>query len=387
MGNLKNLFYSSFFSGIVSGALGVIMPVYLSEVFGTSLTSMGFVFSAYALLFALLQVPSSYLGDRFRRKTLLVISSLLDGAMLVVYALGSRVSHFFLGKGVEGVATALSRSPSDALLINLSEKHRFSESFGNLVGYFSVGYVLGFLIAGPLAGMLGFRKAILSLLLFQLVSLAFILLIRIKERTQAIKFNLKKFFHKPHRNLKILALTGMLITFVEYMDYTVTVIYVKEVYNASLTQIGVFMGASWLAYGIVQIFFGRFSDRRGRKGLYLFGAFVAGVSALLMPSMPSLLLGTACFALLAVGHGIAFPAVRGMTASFASKEYMSQDFGMVTAFEELGAVFGFPIMGWIADNLGYSMAFYLRGTVILVVAVVVVVLIKEKKKEAWPTPE
>ncbi|MBM3309632.1 MAG: MFS transporter, partial [Candidatus Altiarchaeales archaeon] len=75
MGNLKNLFYSSFFSGIVAGALGVILPVYLSEVFKTSLTTMGFVFSAYALLFALLQIPSSFLGDRFRKKTILLVSA------------------------------------------------------------------------------------------------------------------------------------------------------------------------------------------------------------------------------------------------------------------------------------------------------------------------
>ncbi|MFH1126447.1 MAG: MFS transporter, partial [Candidatus Altiarchaeota archaeon] len=155
MGNLKNLFYSSFFSGLVVGALGVILPVYLSESFKITLTTMGFIFSSYALLFVLIQIPSSYLGDRFNRRNIMILSALLDAVAVFVYGIASKLTHFLIGKGVEGISTSLSRSTSDTLLIDLSEKHRFSESFGNLIGYFSVGYVFGYFTAGPLVSMLG----------------------------------------------------------------------------------------------------------------------------------------------------------------------------------------------------------------------------------------
>lgn len=380
MGNLKNLFYSSLFSGVVAGALGVILPIYLSEDFKTSLTTMGLVFSAYALFFALLQIPSSYLGDRFNRKRILLVSALLEGVSVLVYGVAGKLTHFFFGKGVEGIATSISRSPSDALLIDLSEKHRFSESFGNLVGYFSVGYVFGFFIAGPLVGFLGYRKSILSLIVFQIISLLFLYRIKYGGSVNPIKFNLRKFFHKPHRNLKLLAFTGMLVTFVEYMDYTVTVIFLKDVYNASITQIGLVMGLGWLSYGLLQIISGKYSDKIGRKKFYLYGGIAAGVSALFIPNMPSIAAMALFFVLLSAGHGVAFPAIRGIIADSTSEKYRSQDFGFVATFEELGAVVGLPVMGWIADNIGFNMAFYLRGLVILLVTAFVYLLIKEKKK-------
>jgi MFS family permease len=380
MGNLKNLFYSSLFSGIVAGALGVILPLYLSEGFGTSLTSMGFVFSAYALLFAVIQIPSSYLGDRFNKRKILLASSLLDAVSILAYGLAGRVSHFVFGKGVEGVASSINRAPSDALLIELSERHRYSESFGNLIGYFSVGYVCGYLIAGPLVNLFGYRKAILSLLFFQAISLGFLWFVRHKETPKQIAFNLHKFFHKPHRNLKILAFTGMLVTFVENMDYTVTIIFLKDVYGASISQIGLVMGLAWLFYGVTQILVGRHADALGRKRVYLLGGAVAGISALILPNMHSIIPMTAFFILLSIGHGMALPAIRGIAAHSTSEKYRSQDFGYISAFEEAGAIFGFPIMGYIADNLGYNAAFYLRGITILSASCVVMLLIREHKK-------
>jgi MFS family permease len=331
-------------------------------------------------LFAFLQVPSSFLGDRFRKKTILLVSAVLEGVTVLIYGLAGSVRHFFFGKSVEGISTSISRSPSDALLVELSEKHRFSESFGNLVGYFSVGYVLGFFIAGPLVSLFGYRRAILSLVVFQAISLAFIYLIQHKEEVKHIKFNLKKFFHKPHRNLKILAFTGLLVTLVEYMDYTVTVIFLKDVYSASLTQIGLFMGLGWLAFGVMQIISGRHADQFGRKKVYVYGGILAGIAVLLIPKTNSLLTVTLFYIVVCLGHGIAFPAIRGITADSASNQYKSQDFGFITTFEEIGGFLGFIAMGWLADNFGFNLTFYLRGTVILLVTAMVYILINEKKK-------
>jgi MFS family permease len=380
MGNLKNLFYSSLFGGVASGVLSVVLPVYLNESFSTSLTSIGFIFSAYALLFALLQIPFSFLGDRMDKRKLLLFSAVLEGVCNLVYGLASSVSHFILGKGVEGTAAAVSRSPSSALLIELSERHRFSESFGNLIGFFSIGYVLGFLISGPMVESFGFRNTLFALVFFNLIALGFLLLIKHNRQAESIKFNLAKFFQKPHRHLKLFAVTGFLITFVERMDYTVSIIFMKEVYDASITQIGIAMALGWLSFGAIQIYSGRHSDKFGRRKSYLVGGVLAGLCAFLLPNMPSMGAMALLFMLLSAGHGIAYPALRGMLAESTSEKYRSQDFGFVTAFEEAGPLIGFPVMGWIADNLGFNAAFYLRGFVILAVSIIVCLAVKQKVK-------
>jgi len=377
MGNLKRLFYSSFFSGIALGALGVILPLYLSERFNTSLTSMGLIFSAYSLFFALMQIPSSYIGDKFSRKKVIVLSSIIESLALLIYGFAKNTYYFVLGKGFEGLSQSLSRSPSNALLIDLSERDRFSESFGNLIGYYSIGYVIGFFIAGFLVSPLGYSESILILLLFQLISIFFVFSISDSRKPAEIKFNLSKFLSKPNRNLKILGITGFIVTFVEYMDYTVTVIFIRDKFSASIIQIGIIMGLSWLAFGLMQIVFGKYADRVGKKKLYFIGSFSAAILMLLIPHMSSIIYFLILFTMLYCLQGIAFPAVKGLIADSTSKKYRSQDFGLVTTLEQFGPFFGLPIMGFIADNMGFNAAYYVRSIVNILAVLIVMKFVKE----------
>lgn len=379
MGNLKNLFYSSFYSGIAAGAVGVILPIYFNERFSSSLTLMGLVFSAYSILFILLQVPASFLGDRFNRKLLLVLTPILSAIALLTYGAANRVLHIFLGRGIDGLSNSLSRASSNTMLVEVSQPHRLSESFGNMIGAFSLGYVLGFFIAGPAVNTVGYSRALVSLCVFQAASLWLVLKIRYGQAVKPIKFNIKKFFRRPHRNLKILAATGLMVSLVESMDYTVTVIYLKNVYSASLTQVGIVMGLGWLSFGATQIVSGRYSDCVGRGRCYVYGISLACAAALVIPKMSSIYGVALSLAVLCVGHGIAFPSVRGIIAEHTSESYRSQDFGFVSTFEEAGRFIGLPAMGLIADKIGYSAAFYFRGAILITAAFTVYTLIPKKK--------
>lgn len=378
MGNLRNFFYSSFFSGIAGGALSIILPLYFSLKFESSLALMGLVFSIYSLLFIVLQIPSSYFGDKFNRRGILIFSDLLMLSTIVVYGAASRIWHFAVGNALKGLSGSLNRAASNTVLVDISQRERFSESFGNLIGSFFLGYVIGYLIAGPVVGMIGYQRALYGLAVFQAAALYFICQMRYEQKKRSIKFNIRKFFHKPHRTLKILALTGFLVSLVEVMDATVTVIFIKDVFSASITQIGLVLGVGYFSFGITQMIFGKRSDRGGRKKYYVYGMGLALVSAFMIPNMPSLVGVGLFFALLCMGHGIAFPAVIGIIAEHTSEEYRSQDFGFVSTFEELGKFVGLPLMGWIADTIGYDTSFYFRGAVLLTAAIIVALFVREK---------
>lgn len=297
---------------------------------------------------------------------------------VVIYGTANRIRHFAVGKSVSGFSGSLSRSPSNTLLVDISQRHRFSESFGNLIGYFSLGYVLGFFISGPAVNLLGYSDALYALIIFQVLSLVFLLRIKYEQKTTSIRFNIGKFFHKPHRNLKVLAVTGFLVTFVESMDATVTIIFLRNVYSASITQVGFVLGIGWFCFGVTQIILGKHTDRLGRKRCYVGGIALACLSVAIMPNMPSLKLVTLFFALLCVGHGIAFPAIKGIMAGYTSDTYKSQDFGFASTFEELGRFIGFPIVGLIADMAGFKSTFYLRSVVLIMAAIIVYFFIRER---------
>ncbi len=379
---IKRLFYSSLLGGISLGAVSVLLPLYLSKGFGESLTSIGLLFSAASLMLVILQIPAGFLADRFGRVNVMIAGSLLKAAAFSIYGGVKSTALFALGKGVEGSGSVMARVPGDSLLIEVSDKKRYSESFGNLVGYFSIGYVIGYFIAGTMAERIGFQASFFLLVLFELASIALILGISERRETTRVKFNFRKFFSKPSRILRIFSVCGFAIGFAECMDSAVTVLFLHDSLGASVAQVGLAMGACWLAYGVVLLKFGRIIDRRGRRSYYMMGLAIASACAFLLPHSGSIPVFVLLFAALGAGFGLLVPAARGIIAKHASRKYLSQDLGFVGIFEQLGPLIGLPVMGFMADNLGFASAFYLRGILLLVPAVIVYATLGKSDKGA-----
>jgi len=379
MGNLKNLFWSRFSSGIGVGVLGVILPLYIKAELNTSLAALGWIFAVYSLIFVLLQVPASFLGDRLNRRNILLCGSLLQVAAISIYGVSRSIWHFGLGKGVSGLGHSITRSPSSTLLVDICRRDRLSESFGNMIGFFSLGVVLGYFLAGPLSEAVGYRAAVLSVILFELIGFFYLYKIKYTQKTRPIKLNIKKFFKKPHRNLKILALTGMLVCMVECMDATVSVIFLRDRFCASTSGVGLVLGLLWLSFGLTQIEFGKRLDRWGRRRSYVVGMSLAALGSFLIPYASSLPAVALFFIILGIGHGIGFPAIKGIIAEHTSDAYRSQNFGYLTIFESLGGFIGLPLMGWIADHAGFDVVYYLRAGVLLSAVVFVFLLVKDRE--------
>lgn len=180
---LSDFFKATFFAMCGINAVMLFMSVYAKQVFGLddagliNLVSISTLFAIAGSLF------SGLLSDFLGYKRLLGLTFIL---WMVGFFLGAKAQHaqsYWLIGALVGIALGSTWAVSRALAIELAPKGRAAEVFGlfNLVGYFSgivgpLSWSLILLLLRPF-GVLGYRIALLSLILF--MCLGFIFLLRL----------------------------------------------------------------------------------------------------------------------------------------------------------------------------------------------------------------
>jgi MFS family permease len=163
-----------------------------------------------------------------------------------------------------------------------------------------------------------------------------------------------------NRSLLFVAVALLLWGFGEGMFFNFVPIYLDRQFLLSESQIGLVLGAFGLSMAITHIPAGRLSDRIGRRPL-LIAAWILGlISTLVMGvavALPLFLLGL-------FGYGLtAF--VSSPLSSYVTAARGSWPIGMVlsltTATFGLGMALGPVTGGWIGDNYGMRMSFFVAA--------------------------
>ncbi|MBI3979502.1 MAG: MFS transporter [Chloroflexi bacterium] len=150
----------------------VLLPLYLAQRLGLSVTEVGYLFTIQGLAIAAFTLPGGRLADRFGRKLLLLAGLALG--MLAPLAIGLNLVSGFLSAAVllaVGAAGTACLSPArSALLADAIPAHRA----GFLTGIYGtaedVGVLFGPLLGGILWDLAGPSVAFLALAAFALIS-------------------------------------------------------------------------------------------------------------------------------------------------------------------------------------------------------------------------
>ena len=174
LSGLSNFFKAMFFFLCVVNIIIIFMSVYATRVFGLS-ESQVINLVLFSTLFAIVgSLFSGYISDRIGYKRSLIIVLFLWGICLLSGGLARNTLFFWLIGPLVGVALGSTWVVSRALVIRIVPAEKVGAAFGlfGLVGYLSA--IAGALFWGGLLyflsplGELGYRIALLSLLLFLL---------------------------------------------------------------------------------------------------------------------------------------------------------------------------------------------------------------------------
>jgi MFS family permease len=143
-------------------------------------------------------------------------------------------------------------------------------------------------------------------------------------------------------------------------------IFLRDRFGLAFWQLAIAYLPAAVILGFLPGRMGRLSDRIGRVPLMVMGLLISALTSCAMPSLSSLGWFVAVFALNALGIVTATPPQKAMVGDLSQREQWGRAFGLYTFMASLGTAAGPLLGGWLYDQAGPSMPFYVNAVLLIV---------------------
>ena len=153
--NLSFLLVSSFFMQMLTGVVGISVPIYAANM-GASPMLLGVIGATGGLIYSFMPFVSGILSDKFKRKIFIFTSTFLYGSSCIFYMFAENPYMLIPIKAFEWFSVALFWPSAEALLTEVNESEleeilrKFNLSWGSAV-------IIGPMIGGSLISTLGIQ--------------------------------------------------------------------------------------------------------------------------------------------------------------------------------------------------------------------------------------
>jgi MFS family permease len=366
-----------------SGLSPVLIPI--REEFGLTYAEAGLVGSALFYAYVGILFPAGYIGDRLGRKIVLVTCTFWWAAASVLTGLANSFTTLFLSRFMTGIGQGSYFSNDRPIISAYTPREKAGLGQGISFIGLGTGMFLGYILAGLISSLLGWRYVFY---LFSIPSLIAALLILkvIKEPTGRGKnTNLPRRTEVPlsiifrKRDLWMLYIGGIPGVYAVWMAGTWVPAMFRELGVESLAISALF--ASLLGISAIPglTVTGYLSDKLGkrklgRKGLIAVEFFLMGFFMFLMGlavrQQWSALTGALIvfsFGFFVWGHWAAFYAI---IADIVPKEVQGSCYGLTNSINFIGSLIAPPLTGWIKDvTSSFEWGCYLTVIIILIGAI------------------
>ena len=350
-----------------------VLPLFAQHL-GAGPSGVGMVAAVSAFTGIIASIPAGMLSDRWGRKKMLIISSLVFGTAPLLYLFVTAIWQLALVRFYHGFATALFIPVSMALISDLFQKER-----GERMGWFSTATLLGRFLApiaggtilGALAASPGFSYTAVYAVCGLAGASAFFLAFRIPDtprdivRLQNWAETLQAFRSVvSHRAIIVTAFIEAAILFAYGTFETFLPLYAKQ-QGISSYGIGILLSSQVIVLALTKPVMGRFSDRHGRKSQIIAGAIMGACSLAVL----SLFSSFVPFLIISMLFGLSLSVVTSATAAYiadlARKETYGAAMGMLGSVMDIGHTAGPLVSGMTAMYFGYPKAFISASLVLV----------------------
>ncbi|MDP2637775.1 MAG: MFS transporter [Candidatus Levybacteria bacterium] len=153
-----------------------------------------------------------------------------------------------------------------------------------------------------------------------------------------------------------------------------------ETLHASPLQIGLIAATFSIGQFLASPFFGRLSDRFGRKPIIMFSLVASIISFVMLAEINSLIFVFLARFLNGISSAANFPVAQSYIADITTKEERTKYMGRISGMFSFGFVFG-PVFGGVLGTYGFSTAFWSAAALTLVNLIVVFFFLPESIKQ------
>ena len=380
----KNLWWAVFWISFPFGILSFLLPVYGKEI-GASALEIGGFFSAYSLVPAIIRPFLGRALDRWGRRPFLIIG--LGGYLLAiaVFSLADSIILLTAARFLQGIGSAFLWIATFTMVADLAKRSGRGHDFGSIdeASYRGgiAGTTLGFAFVFALQGAtnLDFQQIWFWLFILYLIPTGIGLIYGIGGTSETKPNDILAVSERKPISRQLLILMG--IVFItgasQAMVWPLLMIFLQDHLGADMS----FLMLAYLPAALISSFLpsrmGKIADKWGRKGPMVIGLLVGAAASLAIPHLGGIIALTILWCLETIGYTVSVPAERAYVADIAGRDIRGTSYGFYTFSFFLGAALGPLAGGWLYDNVGRAMPFYLNTVVLIIGAVLVGVALKE----------
>ncbi len=340
-----------------------VLPLYLKEQFGADKDTIGLVLSGYALTALLTRPLSGFVVDRYKRRTVLLLSNFLFFIFFGGYMVAGSLLWFFVFRTLHGAPMGLVTVANSTVAIDVLPSSRRAEG----IGYYGMSNNLSSAIS-PLLGLMLYELTgnFHLLFLMALVAAGLALLInwgiKLNPREQVVNkrpISLDRFFLLKGWPLAI-SMTCFAMSYGVISTYLA--IYGKE-------QLGMTSGTGWfftlLSIGlIVSRLFGARSLRMGQLTENAsHGVIVSAFGYALFALVQHPVAYYASALIIGLGNGHMFPAFQTMFINLGRNNQRGTANSTLLTAWDLGIGLGIIVGGWMIEHYSYAATFGMAAVV------------------------
>jgi MFS family permease len=341
------------------------LPLYIEDV-GGSKQEIGVVMGGFAIGLLLFRPMLGRLADQHGRKLLLLIGTFVATTAPFGYLAFKAIPILMLVRIFHGISIAAFTTGYSALVADLAPM----AIRGEIISYMSLTAPIGLAIGPALGGYLQAATGypLLFLLTAELAFIGFLGALQVNnppvQKQQAIQNNSNFWQILRSPRVRIPSLVMLLVGIGVGAVHTFVPLFIKST-GAELNA-GLFFTITAISSFMIRIVAGKASDRLGRGLFVTFGILAYIIASLLLCFANSRI----TFILAALAEGCGGGTMISMITTMMADRSLPQERGRVFAIciagFDLGIAIAAPILGFIAQQMGYrSIFFYTSGLMFL----------------------
>lgn len=351
------------------GMVVTLLPQRIVDLDGNG-RSVGYIASAFAFSYMLLQVPIGRLSDKIGYKPLLIVGYLLCFLTGLVFYFAASSSVIFFARLMQGAGEAPVWALAPALL-----SLKFPLTKGRVIGIYNAAFHFG-LTLGPILGIVLAKELhsneIFLVYSFACLAGAIVIYLLVEPHAKAEEQTIGLLDYQ--NILKLLKQQQTLICFMGITLYgagygilhTTIPAFLLQERAFSVVDIGVYFSLIYVAISLSQVITGPLSDRFGRNSFMILGLLIAAVGIIITPvsGFPLILL---VLTIVSLGVGIFHLASMVFLNESVPDSLKGTISGTYYLFWGVGMFFGPPIMTRIVASVSFQASMVVYSFFILLV--------------------
>ena len=380
------------FLGVQRIIISVIMPEIKGDLSLTN-TQVSLIVAMTGLAWALGSILWASLGDRYGRRPIIVICTILAAIFSWVTGLVQNIAQMLAIRGLLGFFEGGPYAPAMAVISEESPEKRRAMNAGLVTGSFLlVGVGFGSVFAGKLVDMFGSWRPVFYIISLPAIILGIILIFKMRETpstTEAIRLRKSggkaatdkkegksavlealKFKNVVLSSINSIPVMGWLFIYTVFAS-----IFLNEVHKFDIMEITLIIAASGVGGFLGEFIIGSISDVIGRKRALIFTALLCslfGIIVILLPVGTSVLVFCTFFFLWGFFGAGMYPIYLGtLPAESVPPRIAGTAVGIPMAIGELiGSTLLPVIAGFLADKFNLFAPMWMAALTGIVIAVV-----------------